>query len=181
MVKMLMKHGANLEYVDHALRNALYWSVYNCCGEIAVFLLDLGTKVKPWTWIADEALPASFVEDPVVYSRVSKAREAPHSLFILARFVLLKRPRGLRAFNLYHPKAGTQFIFLSFFNRCRARSLLSQAADGSSIIPRIAALDVPEETKSFLTMDMAWPTASTQQSSSQSWRKLRKVCSETKV
>lgn len=39
------------EYVDHALRNALYWSVYNCCGEICTFLLDAGAKVKPWSWI----------------------------------------------------------------------------------------------------------------------------------
>ena len=85
MVKLLMRHGANLEYVDHALRNALYWSVYNCCGEIAVFLLDCGVCVKPWSWIADEALPASFLEDPAVYQRVSIARQAPHSLTIQAR------------------------------------------------------------------------------------------------
>ena len=45
MVKMLVRHGANLEYVDHALRNALYWSVYNCCSEISMFLLDCGAKV----------------------------------------------------------------------------------------------------------------------------------------
>ena len=46
MVKMLLRHGANLEYVDHALRNALYWSVYNCCGEITVFLLDCGAQAR---------------------------------------------------------------------------------------------------------------------------------------
>lgn len=85
MVKMLLRHGANLEYVDHALRNALYWSVYNCCSEITLFLLDCGAQVKPWTWIADEALPASFIEDPVVYNRVARARSGPPSLSILAR------------------------------------------------------------------------------------------------
>jgi hypothetical protein len=25
MVKLLVQHGANIEFVDHALRNALYW------------------------------------------------------------------------------------------------------------------------------------------------------------
>ena len=86
MVKMLVRHGANLEYVDHALRNALYWSVYNCCGEITTFLLDCGAKVKPWSWIGDEALPASFTEDSQIYSRITKARQEPHSLLIQTRY-----------------------------------------------------------------------------------------------
>ena len=86
MVKMLVRHGANLEYVDHALRNALYWSVYNCCGEITTFLLDCGAKVKPWSWIADEALPASFTEDSQIFSRITKARQEPHSLLIQTRY-----------------------------------------------------------------------------------------------
>ena len=51
MVKMLVRHGANLEYVDHALRNALYWSVYNCCSEISMFLLDCGAKVIYFVFI----------------------------------------------------------------------------------------------------------------------------------
>lgn len=85
MVKMLIRHGANLEYVDHALRNALYWSVYNCCGEITAFLLDAGARVKPWTWIADEALPASFLEDQEVSTKIRLARSLPRSLVVLAR------------------------------------------------------------------------------------------------
>ena len=93
MVKMLIRHGANIEYVDHALRNALYWSVYNCCSEIAVFLLDLGVKVKPWSWFNDEALPASFMEDAMVHARIVKARQEPHSLSTLARYVYyVKKP-----------------------------------------------------------------------------------------
>ena len=90
---MLIRHGANIEYVDHALRNALYWSVYNCCSEIAVFLLDLGVKVKPWSWFNDEALPASFMEDAMVHARIVKARQEPHSLSTLARYVYyVKKP-----------------------------------------------------------------------------------------
>jgi hypothetical protein len=87
MVKILIRHGANLEFVDHALRNALYWSVYNCCGEIAVFLIDCGALVKPWTWISDDALPASFLEDPVVYAKIANARQTPHPLSFLARYI----------------------------------------------------------------------------------------------
>lgn len=85
MVKLLIRHGANLEYVDHALRNALYWSVYNCCGEITAFLLNVGARVKPWSWIADEALPASFLEDPDVHFKIIRARSSPRSLLVLAR------------------------------------------------------------------------------------------------
>lgn len=106
MVKMLVRHGANLEYVDHALRNALYWSVYNCCGEIAVFLLDCGAVVKPWSWIADEALPTSFLEDPVIYHRVEQARQGPHSLSILARYS--ERPCARNHYDL--PPTSTRFL-----------------------------------------------------------------------
>lgn len=123
---MLMRHGANLEYVDHALRNALYWSVYNCCGEIAVFLLDSGARVKPWSWIADEALPASFIEDPVVHARVAQAREAPHSLFILARykekshfvgpsFLCCYRTEQWKTNNKAHYSGMTRYIYIFAF------------------------------------------------------------------
>ena len=87
MVTTLICHGANLEFVDHALRNALYWSVYNCCGEITAFLLDCGARVKPWSWIADDALPASFLQDPVVYGKIAHARRNPYPLTIIARWV----------------------------------------------------------------------------------------------
>ena len=60
MTKYLIRHGANVNYYDHALRNALYWSVYFNCPEVALFLLEAGAWVRPWSWIQEDALPASF-------------------------------------------------------------------------------------------------------------------------
>ena len=64
LVRYLVSHGANLDYVDHALRNAFYWSLYNHCGETACFLLQAGTWPKPWKWVEDEALPAAISSTP---------------------------------------------------------------------------------------------------------------------
>lgn len=45
----------------------------------------------------------------------------------------------------------------AFFCRCRVRSLLSEAAGGCSIIPRIHALEASDETKAFLSLE-AYPS-----------------------
>lgn len=84
-MRFLVCHGANLEYVDHALRNALYWSVYSACAEITVFLLEAGARAKPWSWLEDEALPVSILEDSFCVSYIRNARNSPPSLKILAR------------------------------------------------------------------------------------------------
>ena len=64
LVRYLVSHGANLDYVDHALRNAFYWSLYNHCGDTACFLLQAGTWPKPWKWVEDDALPAAVSSTP---------------------------------------------------------------------------------------------------------------------
>ena len=63
MIRYLCSHGANLDFVDHALRNAIYWAIYNGSGDTAVFLMEAGAKVKPWVWLEDEALPLTVTED----------------------------------------------------------------------------------------------------------------------
>ena len=80
MIRYLVSHGANLYYVDHALRNALYWSIYNCCGEIAVFLIEAGSMVKPWTWLEDEGLPRSIVEESGLHQYIRRVRHSPLAL-----------------------------------------------------------------------------------------------------
>ena len=64
LVRYLVSHGANLDYVDHALRNAFYWALYNHCGGTACFLLQAGTWPKPWKWVEDDALPAAISSTP---------------------------------------------------------------------------------------------------------------------
>ena len=61
LTKYLIRHGANVNYHDHALRNALYWSVYYNCPEIALYLLEAGAEVRPWSWIQEDALPSAFL------------------------------------------------------------------------------------------------------------------------
>jgi hypothetical protein len=67
MVRYLVSHGANLAYVDHALRGALYWSLYNACGETACFLFEAGTWPRPWVWMEDAALPISVFADQGIF------------------------------------------------------------------------------------------------------------------
>ena len=84
-VRYLVAHGANLEYVDLALRNALYWSLYNSCGETACYLLKAGIRVLPWTWMADESLPKSVTEDTEKLEFIRRVRCSPRSLRTLSR------------------------------------------------------------------------------------------------
>ena len=104
MVRYLVSHGANIEYMDHAMRNALYWSVYNNCAESTVFLLKAGAKVKPWLWLEDEGLPISILEDRVNHAVIREARSGPATLKILARSCfrhwLMERSGGSSIFPL---------------------------------------------------------------------------------
>ena len=82
-----MNHGANLDYEDHALRNALYWTIYNACGDMTVFLLKAGAKVRKWSWLEDEGLPEQMWEEERGKSLeyIRTARSNPTRLSILAR------------------------------------------------------------------------------------------------
>lgn len=88
MTKYLIKHGANVNYYDHALRNALYWSVYSCATDITLFLLNAGAVTKPWSWLEDDSLPINYCNDETVYQRMREARSSPAPLLVLARAAL---------------------------------------------------------------------------------------------
>ena len=40
----------------------LYFQVYGCAPELALFLLDAGATVKPYSWLQDDALPTAFIK-----------------------------------------------------------------------------------------------------------------------
>nr|XP_040569234.1 uncharacterized protein LOC121118710 isoform X1 [Lepeophtheirus salmonis] len=85
MAQHLIRHGANVEYADMALRNALYWSIYNCSGDMIVFLLNAGAIVKPWSWLEDESLPESVLNDRYYHWRIRRARTNPRSLKVICK------------------------------------------------------------------------------------------------
>lgn len=79
-------------------------------------------------------------------------------------------------------------------SRCRVRALLSQAARGCSIIPRIKALDrISDDTKASLSleasivpssksaMQLGLGIAAFEAAVNTPWRKMKKIASETKV
>ena len=78
---LLVRHGANLEYCDIALRNTLFWVgahktellllllllllqvVYNNNRDLAYFILQCGARVRPWSWLQAQHLPEPLRQD----------------------------------------------------------------------------------------------------------------------
>ena len=52
---LLVVHGANLEYEDIALRNTLFWTVYNNNPALAQLVVQCGIRVRPWSWVDIQA------------------------------------------------------------------------------------------------------------------------------
>ena len=36
--------------------------VYGCAPELALFLLEAGAIIKPYSWLQDDALPTAFIK-----------------------------------------------------------------------------------------------------------------------
>ena len=82
------------------------------------------------------------------------------------------------------PKLSRIPNYAFYFNRREIRNLLSEASDGRSLIRRIHCLDTSEETKAFLSIDAYNPKINNTSIKLEvpiKWRKLKKVCNETKV
>ena len=94
----------------------------------------------------------------------------------LYEWLLFKNDRG--------PKLSRIPNYAFSFNRREIRNLLSEASDGRSLIRRIHCLDTSEETKAFLSIDAYNPkinNTSIKIEVPNKWRKIKKVCNETKV
>ena len=79
----------------------------------------------------------------------------------------------------------TNELIILFINRREIRNLLSEASNGRSLIRKIHSLEASEETKAYLSLDTypkgVSPYASIKLEVPTKWRKLKKVCNETKV
>merc|ERR550517_1404650 len=74
IASLLVAHGANLEYQDIALRNTLFWVVYNNSRELAYFVIQCGARLKPWSWIDRENLPENMKQEKLLLISVCQIR-----------------------------------------------------------------------------------------------------------
>ena len=84
IASLLVAHGANLEYQDIALRNTLFWVVYNNSRHLAYFVIQCGARLRPWSWIDREHLPEQMKQDKLLSSLITSATMQPQKLLIIS-------------------------------------------------------------------------------------------------
>ena len=84
IASLLVIHGANLEYKDIALRNTLFWVVYNNNRDLAYFIIQCGAKVMPWSWMDQQFLPEQMKQDKLLTNLISSASSQPQKLLLIS-------------------------------------------------------------------------------------------------
>jgi len=79
----LVVHGANLEYQDIALRNTLFWVVYNNNRDLAYFIIQCGARVRPWSWMESQHLPEPLRQDKLLLNMIRSASRQPQKLVLI--------------------------------------------------------------------------------------------------
>ena len=79
----LVTHGANLEYQDIALRNTLFWVVYNNNRDLAYFIIQCGARVRPWSWVQPSHLPQPLKQDKLLLNMIVSAWSQPQKLGLI--------------------------------------------------------------------------------------------------
>ena len=79
----LVIHGANLEYQDIALRNTLFWVVYNNNRDLAYFIIQCGARVRPWSWVQPGHLPEPLRQDKLLLNMIVSAWSQPQKLGLI--------------------------------------------------------------------------------------------------
>jgi hypothetical protein len=87
MARFLMSHGANIEYQDLALRNILFWVVYNNNLDLACLIVKYGPRIEKWSWMEHQFLPQQLKMDKILKS-LSKTSIQPRSLIIQSSWVV---------------------------------------------------------------------------------------------
>ena len=84
IASLLVIHGANLEYKDIALRNTLFWVVYNNNRDLAYFIIQCGAKMMPWSWMDQQFLPEQMKQDKLLTNLIHSASSQPQKLLLIS-------------------------------------------------------------------------------------------------
>eukprot|EP00090_Calanus_glacialis_P038484 TRINITY_DN67135_c0_g1_i1.p1 TRINITY_DN67135_c0_g1~~TRINITY_DN67135_c0_g1_i1.p1 ORF type:complete len:231 (-),score=70.18 TRINITY_DN67135_c0_g1_i1:55-714(-) len=84
VASLLVMHGANLEYKDIALRNTLFWVVYNNNRDLAYFIIQCGARMKPWSWMDHQFLPEQMKQDKLLSNLIYSASTQPQKLLLIS-------------------------------------------------------------------------------------------------
>ena len=83
IASLLVIHGANLEYKDIALRNTLFWVVYNNNRDLAYFIIQCGATMRPWSWVDQQFLPEQMKQDKLLTNLIHSASSQPQKLLLI--------------------------------------------------------------------------------------------------
>ena len=90
IASLLVIHGANLEYKDIALRNTLFWVVYNNNRDLAYFIIQCGAKMMPWSWMDQQFLPEQMKQDKLLTNLIHSASSQPQKLLLISMNAIRK-------------------------------------------------------------------------------------------
>ncbi|XP_023333296.1 uncharacterized protein LOC111705088 [Eurytemora carolleeae] len=98
IASLLVTHGANLEYRDRALRNTLFWVVYNNSRDLAYHIIQSGARIQPWSWVEKEYLPQQIRQDRLLTDLIDSSSSQPQKLVLITicriRYILSRSVGG---------------------------------------------------------------------------------------
>ena len=88
IARLLISHGANIEYQDLALRNILFWVVFNNNRDLTWLIIKYLPRIQQGSWLEHQFLPQQIKNDKVLASVIKSPVLQPRSLLIQSTWMV---------------------------------------------------------------------------------------------